>query len=81
MMDEAERRWREDPQDPFEDLRQRLNQAERDQSILLRETREAQEKLAQLHLQIEREARERRVLTAAILFLLVVLLVLTLGWS
>ena len=71
-------RWREDPSDLFEDLRQRFNRAERDQTILLSEIREAQAKLAQLHLQIERDARERRVLTAAILLLLVVLLVLML---
>ena len=73
MIDDAERRWREGPRDPFDDLGQRLMQLERDQATLLRKNHEALEKLNQLGVRIERDARERRYLTAAIVLLLVAL--------
>ena len=73
MTDDAERRWREGPRDPFEDLRRRLMQVERDQATLLRKCDEALERLNQVGLQIERDARERRSLSAAILLALIAL--------
>ena len=81
MIDDAERRWREDPRDPFEELRQRHMQVERDQATLLSKNQEALERLNQLGVRIERDARERRCLTAAGVLLLVGLWGVWCAWS